>query len=263
MKLKKFSLITLISVISLTGFSEVAKAECASYTRRDSGPALTLHTYKYQVGTTAFSTLWNIGYQQAGMIIGASHNYFGNCSFPGVGVGTASGSGNMQDGVYPNDASVTFWIYGGDVDINVARSAIYSAISASPDPAPTTTTTTTTTQVPQQDSAPQTTSSTATSVVTNTTIPVTMVEEDDGQILEDYAELIINKSGTRYVIEIDSSFPSQNMLVRARIGSRRSVVWNVITNVNGYRRIITNRNIAGYSISLWMNGERYDLVTVQ
>lgn len=261
MKLKKFSLISLISIISLTGFSEVAKAECASYTRRDSGPAVTLRTYKYQVGTTAFSALWNIGHQQAGMIIGASHSYFGDCSYPGIGVGTASGSGDMDNGVYPNDASVTFWIYGGDVDINVARSAIYSAISASPDPQPTTTTTTTT--VPQEDSAPQTTSSTSTSVVTNTTIPVTMVEEDDGQILEDYAELIINKSGNRYVIEIDSSFPSQNMLVRARIGSRRSVVWNVITNTNGYRRIITTRNMTGYSISLWMNGERYDIVTVQ
>lgn len=263
MKLRAFSITSIAISTAILFGSSTAKAECASYTRRDNSPGVMLRTYKYQVGSAAFLRLWDTSNQQAGMIIGSAHSYFGNCTFPGVGAGYASGSGNMEDGIYPNDASVTYWIYGGDVDVNIARTAIYSAISPSPDPEPTTTTTTTTTQVPQEDSAPQNTSSTPTSTVTNTTIAVSTEEEDDGQILDDYAELIINKSGTRYVIEIDSSFPSQNMLVRARIGSRRSLVWNVITNVNGYRRIITNRNIAGYSISLWMNGERYDLVTVQ
>jgi hypothetical protein len=256
--IKKFLLASTIAVSSLAISNSVAHAECASYTRKDSAPFVQVRAYKYQVGTTAFLALRAISHEEAGMIIGRAHDFFGDCTYSGIGIGLASGSGNMEDGVYPNDASVTWTIWGGGVDVNVARAAMFAAISASPDPAPTTTTTTTIvpSQPQEEESAPTTTSPSS----TTTTV---WVDENDGDVIDDYAELIINKSGSRYFIEIDSSFPSQNMLVRARIGSRRSVVWNIITNTNGYRRIITTRNLAGYSISLWMNGERYDLVTVQ
>lgn len=250
-----------VSLASISIGPEKVKAECASYSVRDSQPMVQLRMYKYQVGTEAFSILWNLSWLQAGMIIGAQYNYFGDCSYPGIGRGFGSGSGSMNDGVYPNDASVTYSIYGGGVDINTARAAIYAAISASSDPAPTTTTTSTT--VSQSSEPPQTATNSTSSSPTPSSQSIVQNEEDDGEVIEDFAELVINQSGNRFVIEINSSFPGEMFTVRARIGSRRSVVWRVQTDSSGYRRIITSRNLFGYSVSLWRNGERFDLVAVQ
>lgn len=250
-----------VSLASITIGSEKVKAECASYSVRDSQPMVQLRMYKYQVGTEAFSILWNLSWQQAGMIIGAQYNYFGDCSYPGIGRGFGSGSGSMNDGVYPNDASVTYNIYGGGVDINTARAAIYAVINASPDPAPMTTTTSTAASPPLE--TPQTESNSTSSSPAPSSQSTVQNEEDNGEVVEDFAELAINQSGNRYVIEVNSTFPGEVFTVRARIGSRRSVVWRVQTDSSGYRRIITSRNLFGYSVSLWRNGERFDLVVVQ
>ena len=238
-----------------------AQAECASYTRRESTPFVQVRIYKYQVGRDAFLVLWNYrSHDQAGMLIGQAHNFFGDCSYPGIGMGFGSGSGSMVDGEYSNDASVHWTIWGGGVDLNIARAAIYSAIGASPDPAPfsTSTSTTTTTVV---DNSPQLLQNSPSSAVSPSTSTTVWVDENDGDVIDEYAELIVNKYDSKYYLEVDSSYPGKNMTVRARIGARCAVIWNITTNQSGYRRIITTRNLAGYAISLWVDGERYDLVT--
>ncbi len=238
-----------------------AQAECASYTLRESAPFVQVRIYKYQVGRDAFLALWNnFTHDQAGRLIGQAHNFFGDCSYPGVGMGFGSGNGSMENGEYSNDASVHWTIWGGGVDVNIARAAVYAAIGASPDPAPTTTSTSTTTTT-DVDSTPQLTQTSPSSTDSSTTSTTAWVDENDGDVIDEYAELIVNKYDNKYYIEVDSSFAGKSMTVRARIGARRAVIWNITTNQNGYRRIITTRNLAGYSISLWVDGERYDLVT--
>ena len=258
---KSYLVAVTVSLTAISFGTDKAHAECATYSQRTGGSALNLTIYKYQVGGSAFLRLWSTSWQQAGQIFGAAYNYFDSCEVPGVGAGYASGSGNMENGEYPNDASVTFWIYGGGVDQNTARSAMYAAISASPDPVPTTTTTSTT--VSQSSEPPQTATNSTSSSPTPSSQSIVQNEEDDGEVIEDFAELVINQSGNRFVIEINASFPGEIFTVRARIGSRRSVVWRVQTDSSGYRRIITSRNLFGYSVSLWRNGERFDLVVVQ
>jgi|GEM_PF-6494496 len=253
-----------VLVTTLIVSVDSAKAECASYTTRAASPVATLRTFKYQVGRDAFLRLWDTPWQQASQIIGAAHNYFNNCEVPGIGIGFGSGSGNMENSEYPNDASVTYWIYGGGIDLNIARAALYAVISPSPDPAPTTTTSTTVAPAAQsQDSTTPTASGSSSATSDTNSVAVVQNEEDDGEVVEDFAELVINQSGRRYVIEVNSSFPGEIFTVRARISSQRSVVWRVQTDSSGYRRILTSRNLFGYSVSLWLNGERIDLVTVR
>ena len=262
MKLKAFSITSIALSTAILFNSSAAHAECASYTRRDTGSAISLPIYKYQVGSSAFANLMNIGFDEAGRIIGSAHNWFGDCSYPGIGVGIGSGSGEMVDGIYPNDASVVYAIYGGDINLSVARSAIYTAISASSDPVPpaTTTTTTTTTVV---NSAPPETTTTTTVPYSPAPLTLSVTEENDGVVELDYAELIVNKVGTRYQIQIDSSYQNQSMKIRARISNRRTITWDITTDSNGYKGFSTSRNLAGFTVSLWILGERFDTVGVR
>lgn len=265
MKLKALSITSLALSTAILFSSSTAHAECASYTRRETGSLVTLPIYKYQVGSSAFANLMNLGFDEAGRIIGSAHDWLGDCSYPSIGISASSGSGEMVDGIYPNDASVVYAIYGGGINLSVARSAIYTAISASSDPVPPATTTTTTTTVansaPPESSPPSETTTTVPYSPAPLTISVT--EENDGVVELDYAELIVNKVGTRYQIQIDSSYQNQSMKIRARISNRRTITWNITTDSNGYKGFSTSRNLAGFTVSLWILGERFDTVGVR
>lgn len=277
------------ALVSATIFSTVLSlatkaqgATCSAYTPREDGPALQLTTYKRDVGRSAFLTLWGMEWRDAGMTIGRAYDFFGNCTFPGIGVGRGSGSGEMSNGEYPDDANVTFWIYGGGVSLGAARTAIYSEISAV---APTTTTTTavttTTTVAPATTVAVAVTTTTTTiavlatkiavvpSTTTSTTTPAVAaitttqtVTPDDGEIIDDYVNLTVQKYGFGYLIQITSSLEEQSIRVQARLTPRRSIIWNVRTDANGFRRLSTSRNLAGLVVSAWVDGQKYDTVTV-
>ena len=286
--IRNLALLSSLTVSSLMAFGGTqAHAECAAYTRRDTGSLVILPIYKYQVGSTAFANLMNIGFDEAGRIIGGAHDWLGDCSYPGIGISAASGSGEMIDGIYPNDASVVYAIYGGGINISVARSAIYAAISVLSEPTPpvttttiqettswdttttSTTITTSTTTIAPSTTVPVTIESTTTTLVPTTTVaPATTVasaseEDNDGVVENDYAELIINKVGTRYQIQIDSSYQNYAMKIQARISNRRIVTWNITTDSNGHRGFYTSRNLAGFNVSLWVAGTRFDTVGVK
>lgn len=276
--IKNLAFISSLTISSLLVFGATpAHAECVSYTRRDNGYLVTLPIYKYQVGSSAFANLLNIGFDEAGRIIGAAHDWLGDCSYPGIGISAASGSGEMVDGIYPNDASVVYAIYGGGVNLTTARSAIYAVISASPEPAQTTTTTvapttssttTTTTTVPTtiapvEDSAPPETTTTTT---TNAPLEPLAISITNGNYKIDDVDLVdlsVKKVGTQYRIEIVSVYRKQPMEVRTRISNRKTVTWNITTNAKGGTVFYTNRNLKGRTVSLWVIDGKIDSVKVK
>ena len=102
-------------------------------------------------------------------------------------------------------------------------------------------------------------------VVARTTTTTTQVDavEDDGDSEEDFADLgISNKSG-KFDMRISSSFVETEMILRAYKKGSKSVTWNFTTNSNGQYRIITSRLLKGFTMSLWIDGEKWDSLVVR
>jgi hypothetical protein len=104
------------------------------------------------------------------------------------------------------------------------------------------------------------TSRAATRRTTTTTAPA--ATEDEGEVDEDYAELAVRKVGARYEVRIYSTYGKTNMVVRARAAGKRSIAWRFTTADSGQRRFVTSQNLAGYTVSLWVDDERADSVKV-
>ena len=144
--------------------------------------------------------------------------------------------------------------------------------------APTTTTSTTTTTTTTTTTVPDTTTTTAevatTGTVTgsrttrsattrrSTTTTSPDAVEDDGEVDEDYAELAVRKAGTRYEVRIYSTYAETEMVVRARSVGKRSITWRFTTGDTGQRRFVTSQNLAGYTLTLWVDDERADSIRV-
>ena len=81
-----------------------------------------------QVSRAAMRTLWNLTtsdqaekFETLGHAIGAAHNWMGNCTYPGLGIGNGSG--------YDEDTkNVTLWIWQDGIDLDTARQAVYELI---------------------------------------------------------------------------------------------------------------------------------------
>jgi hypothetical protein len=56
-----------------------------------------------------------------GHAIGAAHDWFGNCSYPGIGIGNGSGFDYRSK-------NVTLWLWHSEVNLDLAREAIYELI---------------------------------------------------------------------------------------------------------------------------------------
>ena len=102
-------------------------------------------------------------------------------------------------------------------------------------------------------------------VVARTTTTTTQLDavEDDGDSEEDFADLgISNKSG-KFDMRVSSSFVETEMILRAYKKGSKSVTWNFTTNANGQYRIITSRLLKGFTMSLWIDGEKWDSLVVR
>lgn len=136
-------------------------------------------------------------------------------------------------------------------------------VAPSPSTSTSTTTSTTSTTIVESDStSTSTTSRRARS--TTTTLSPTFVE-DDGTVEEeeDFAEITVRTFGGRTQISVFSSYPSKEMTIRARAKSRPTVTWEFATGQNGIQRIVTTRRLSGYTLSLWVEGERLDSFKVR
>lgn len=105
------------------------------------------------IGEVAMSNLWSLGQtwntHDFGKAIAEAQDWFGECKYPGIGLGTGSGYSW-------HDRNVTLWIWADAVDLSQARATIFNLVQPAPTTTTSTTTTTTTTTVaaePQQDVA--------------------------------------------------------------------------------------------------------------
>lgn len=81
-----------------------------------------------QISRAAMNTLWSLTtsddaqkFRILGHAIGAAHDWMGNCTYPGLGLGNGSG--------YDEDSkNVTLWMWQDGVNLDLAREAVYQLI---------------------------------------------------------------------------------------------------------------------------------------
>lgn len=86
--------------------------------------------------------------------------------------------------------------------------------------------------------------------------------EDDG-VEDDFAELSVRRSGSKYDIRVSSSYAEAEMVIRARKPGARAIVWNITTSSEGLRRILTSRNLSGFTLTLLVDSEVFYRVRVR
>jgi predicted nucleic acid-binding Zn-ribbon protein len=133
-----------------------------------------------------------------------------------------------------------------------------------------TTTTTATTVTPSQPSAGSSSGAPEDSTISQPStisrvISVTTVQEaiDDDGVEDDFAEISVRTSSGKYDIRVGSSYSETEMVIRARKSGARAIVWNITTSSEGARRILTSRNLSGYTLTLLVDGEVFYRVRVR
>jgi hypothetical protein len=53
------------------------------------------------------------------------------------------------------------------------------------------------------------------------------------------------------------------MTLRATRKGSKSISWKLISNSEGNYRILTTRSLKGYTLSLWIDGEKWDSLSVR
>ena len=86
--------------------------------------------------------------------------------------------------------------------------------------------------------------------------------EDDG-VEDDFAELTVRLAIDKFDLRVNSSYPETSMVIRARKPGARVIVWNIVTSADGARRILTSRNLSGYTLSLLVDDEVFHRVRVR
>jgi hypothetical protein len=133
-----------------------------------------------------------------------------------------------------------------------------------------TTTTPATTVAPSQPSAGSSSGAPEDSTISQPStisrvISVTTVQEaieDDG-VEDDYADLSVRSSSGRYDIRISSSYAETNVVIKARKPGSRVIVWNAVTSAEGARRILTSRNLSGYTLTLLIEEEVFYRIRIR
>jgi hypothetical protein len=139
---------------------------------------------------------------------------------------------------------------------------------------PPTTTTTTTSVAPassnQKSKVASTTTSSGKGSNPITTQPksisaTTAVDavEDDGQSDDDFADIGVSLRSGKFDMRISSSFPETKMMLRAFKKGSKSIIWNMTTNADGNYRILTTRALKGFTLSLWIDGDKWDSLVVR
>jgi len=115
----------------LTAQGQVHAISCDGYTQSLSSQSPSSFTIlDTDIGTEAYQRLLPYstgGHQALGMAIAAKFNYFDNCEYIGIGIGDGSGG----NGYRPN---YTIWMWRDDVDVDIARAAIFELVGANANP---------------------------------------------------------------------------------------------------------------------------------
>jgi hypothetical protein len=97
---------------------------------------------------------------------------------------------------------------------------------------------------------------------TTTTIEVPVVE-DDGESEDDFADVGLSSKDGKFNIRVSSSFGETEMVLRAYKKNSKSVTWSFTTYSSGSYRILTSRALKGFTVSLWIDGEKWDSLVVR
>lgn len=134
-----------VSLLCVVSSAEVHAVDCdaasATYLPVSAAPQ-PIFFYGDSIGEEQMAALWDLGMKwnthDFGKAIAAGQNWFGECKYPGIGLGTGSGYSW-------HDRNVTLWIWADGVDLAQAVSTIHSLVQPTPVTTTTTSTTTTTT----------------------------------------------------------------------------------------------------------------------
>ena len=184
--------------------------------------------------------------------------------------GYGGGFGGLTSELQP---STTYFVQGFAKTSSGTYSSEIIAITTTSEEAAARNTTTTTSPAPSNSPDPTTSnsgggtpSSTAnTSAPANRVSSVTTVQdaiEDDG-VEDDFAEINVRLAADKFDLRINSSYPETEMIIRARKPGSRVIVWSITTNTDGSRRILTSRNLSGYTLSLLVDDEVFHRVRVR
>jgi hypothetical protein len=122
-----FSIVS--AVVSTSPIAHAAPCDATVAVRGESsGQPSTLTIKGSHVSRAAMNTLWNLTtsddpqkFETLGHVIGAAHDWMGNCTYPGLGIG--NGSGFDAD-----TKNVSLWLWQEGIDLDLAREAVYQLI---------------------------------------------------------------------------------------------------------------------------------------
>jgi len=152
------------------------QSDCGSYTKAAAqSPSLPVIFTRSEMGDASYEALLvyrNAGdFDTVGKAIGQAHNYFGNCTFPALGYGSASSSA-FTINVWHLQATLSGTIQGVYTLTNVPPPTTTTTTTTTTTVAPTMTTTTTVAPTTTTTVAPNTTTTVATTTTTTTTLPI-------------------------------------------------------------------------------------------
>ena len=124
-------------------------------------------------------------------------------------------------------------------------------------------TTTTSTTVAESTSS---TTSTSTSIGINAAranrATGTFANSVAGQ-LQPSASLGVSRRGAPHTLTVSSTMPATRVVLRAVRPGTRALSWVTTTNLRGEAQVRAGRNLQGYVVSLWVDGKRWDAITVR
>jgi len=137
--MKSFSKATLVRLFVATALvgvitspvstAQASACDASSAVKNSSaGAPISLTITGSQISRSAMNSLWSLTtsddpqkFETLGHAIGAAHDWMGNCTYPGLGLGNGSG--------YDEDSkNVTLWMWQDGVNLDLAREAVYRLI---------------------------------------------------------------------------------------------------------------------------------------
>ena len=123
----------------------------------------------------------------------------------------------------------------------------------------TTSTSTTTTIKPASSTTVQPIVNTAiNSGSASTTTTIDTLFDDGSEQQEVIADITLQKSSNNYLIRITSNQEKTAVEIIARKKGAKNIIWKLVTDSNGAKRILTSRNLKGFTLALRIDGETID-----
>ena len=267
-KIAKFTLAAAVAVTPVLLAASPALASCTvtirNTTNTDDRYTDTAHQIRYEINwncadggqsvmTSKVSTS-NAMIDRVGDVSPSSSGW----AAPGSGAGF--GAGGITSQLLPQ---TTYFVQGYVVASGVTYASEIIGITTTSEEVAARNTTTTVPNASDTSVVNQTPLISGTSTSRNSSVTSVMEAIEDDGLEDDFAELSVRVTDGKFDLRVNSSFAETDMVIRARKPGSRVIVWNVTTSADGGRRILTSRNLAGYTLSLLIDDEVFHRVRVR